>query len=84
MANYAEGVSQRAAGSWFICAYLEETKLVRGLVRTHDQSLDIANVDIATSNRNGCFQPKQDGMSETKTGKGSCSGQEHTPRSGPL
>lgn len=40
-------------------SYLKETKLVWGLVRTHDQSFDIANVDIAASNGDTCIQSRQ-------------------------
>jgi hypothetical protein len=34
--------------------YLEEPKLVRGLVRPHDQGLDIANIDISACDGDGC------------------------------
>lgn len=35
--------------------YLEKAKLVWGLVRPHDESLYISDIDVAARNRDGCI-----------------------------
>lgn len=34
--------------------YLKEAKLIRGFVRTHNQGLNIANINIAACHRDRC------------------------------